>query len=290
MTAERLGPQDDQPYFGVDGDRFVPAPHARSWWAPTMLHGRLLAGLLARAVERAHGREDLHVARLTVDMFRNAPLEPVQVRTTAIRDGRRIRVAEATAHGDDGPVARASAVLLRQGDQPAGHVPTTPPWDAPPPEQLPPAKSRFAPLTWRFTEDNDPARHWSAGGARRLWMRETCGLIDGEPLSPLVRAALAADSASPLAHAGDIGLEFINADYTLYLSRLPIGDTIGLESGGHSSDRGVAVGYCTMHDTTGPIGYCMTAAIANPGVRPPRRHTEHQQATGDRPVARESGP
>jgi hypothetical protein len=269
--------QPEQPaYFEPSGDKFVPAPHARSWWAPTMLHGRLLGGLLARAIEHAHGREDLQVSRLTVDLFRNAPLAPVEVETVRIRDGRRIRVAEATAHGGDGPIARASAVLLRQGDQPAGTVPSTPPWDAPPPEALPPAKSRFPPQAWRFTEHNDPARHWAARGQRRLWMRETCGLVEGEPLSPLVRAALAADSSSPLAHASDVGLEFINADYTLYLSRLPVGDTIGLESGGHTSAHGVAVGHCTMHDADGPVGYCMTAAVANPGVRPPRQ--EHRPA------------
>jgi hypothetical protein len=134
-----------------------------------------------------------------------------------------------------------------------------------------PARSRFPPMAWRFTEGNDPARHWSAEGKRRIWMRETCALVAGEELSPLVRAALAADTASPLAHASDVGLEYINADYTLYLSRLPAGDTIGLESGGHSSSEGVAVGYCTVHDTKGPIGYCMTAAIANPGVKPPRK-------------------
>jgi hypothetical protein len=35
-----------------------------------------------------------------------------------------------------------------------------------------------------------------------------------------------------------------------------------------------------MHDLTGPVGYCMTAAVANPGVRPPRRrHTETDPAT-----------
>ena len=263
--------QPDEPYFSMQGDTFVPAPHARSWWAPTMLHGRLLAGLLARSLEREHGRDDLHTARLTVDMFRNAPMDPIRIQTVTIRDGRRIRVVEATAYGNDGPVARASAVLLRRGEQPTGHVPTTPPWDAPMPEDMTPAKSRFPPMAWRFTEGNDPARHWSAEGKRRIWMRETCALVTGEELSPLVRAALAADTASPLAHASDVGLEYINADYTLYLSRLPAGDTIGLESGGHSSSEGVAVGYCTVHDTKGPIGYCMTAAIANPGVKPPRK-------------------
>jgi hypothetical protein len=132
-------------------------------------------------------------------------------------------------------------------------------------------RSSFPLRSWRFNEDNEGARHWGGTGRRRVWISETCDLVEGERNSPLVRAALAADSASPLAHASDIGLDFINADYTLYLSRLPVGDFIGLESGGHTSTDGIAVGQCTMHDTSGPIGFCMTAAVANPGVRPPRR-------------------
>lgn len=272
-------PAFTEPYFTVRGTEFVPAAHARSWWAAAMLHGRLLGGLLARAGEREHGAVGWQASRLTVDLFRNAPLAPVTVGTERVRDGRRIRVVDGTAVVGGQLVAKASLVLLRQAEQPAGRVPATPAWDAPDPESLPAARSRFPPLAWRFTRDNDPARHWSAAGGRRLWLRETCELVAGEPLSPLVRAALAADSASPLAHASDTGLEFINADYTLYLSRLPVGDTVGLESGGHTSELGIAVGHCTMHDRSGPIGYCMTAAVANPGVRTPRRrHTESDQA------------
>jgi hypothetical protein len=257
------------PYFVAKADEFVPAPHARSWWAESMLHGRLLGGLLARAVERDHTEPGLHTARLTVDLFRNAPLAPVRIVTERVRNGRRIRVVEGTALVGDEPMGRASAVLLRQSEQPAGTVPATPAWDAPAPEDLPLSSSRFPPRVWRFDEHNEQTRHWGAAGRRRIWLRETCLLVDGEELTPLVRAALAADSASPLAHAADTGLEYINADYTLYLSRLPEGDTVGLESGGHTADVGVAVGHCTVHDRQGPIGFCMTATLANPGVRTP---------------------
>jgi hypothetical protein len=266
--------EPEQPaFFGTSGEEFLPAPHARSWWAATMVHGRLLGGLMARGVEVGHGDPELQVSRLTVDLFRNAPLAPVRIRTERIRDGRRIRVVEATAYVGETAAAKATAVLLRRSEQPEGTVPATQAWDAPSPEELPTRPSRFPPQTWRFTEHNDPARHWSAQGRRRLWMRETCALVDGEPVSPLLRAALAADSGSPLAHASDVGLGYINADYTLYLSRLPVGDAIGLESGGHTSAQGVAVGHCTMHDQLGPIGYSTTTAIANPGVKPPRRRT-----------------
>lgn len=265
-------PQPEPPaFFTRDGGRFIPEPHARSWWVPTMTHGRLLGGLLARALEIEHGRADLQFCRLTVDLFRNAPLEPLHVTTTRIREGYRIRVAEATVLAEIGPVAKATAVQLRRGEQPSGDIPATPRWDAPDPTTLP-TRPDVLLQRWQFSADGDPTR-------RRVWLQEVCQLVAGEPLSPFVRAALAADMASPLAHGSEDDLEFINADYTLYLSRLPVGEYIGLESSGHRSEAGVAVGHCTMHDRMGPIGYSATAAVANPGVRAPRRpHTAESAA------------
>ena len=64
---------------------------------------------------------------------------------------------------------------------------------------------------------------------RRSWLRDTRALVEGEALSPFVRAALAADFASPVANSGSHGLDHINADLTLHLGRLPEGDWIGIE-------------------------------------------------------------
>jgi hypothetical protein len=251
-------------YFTAREDELIPAPHARSWWSAEMLHGRLLGGLMARAVEAQHGTEELHFTRFTVDLFRNAALEPVRVTTERVRDGRRIRVVDAAVHSSGRAIARASALLLRRTEQPSGRVPSTPPWDAPPMEEFPAPAGSLLPMRL-FDAENRPMGMWSEAGEgpRRVWLRETRPLVAGESLSPFVRAALAADTASPLVHAGADGLEFINADYTLCLSRLPLSEAIGMQSGGHTSEDGVAVGHCTLHDATGPIGYCATTAVAN---------------------------
>jgi hypothetical protein len=254
---------DSEVFFTTDGEAFVPAPHARSPWAPDMLHGRLVGGLLARSVEIEHGDPDLHFTRLTVDLFRNSPLLPLRVTTTRVREGRRIRVVDATASTQQGVVGRASAVLLRRGEQPPGEVWPTPAWDAPTPAELGPAlraRDGWTPPfeLWGFDQ-------WSGPDGRRVWLRELHPLVEGESPSPFVRAALAADFANPLANSGSQGLQFINADYTIFLSRLPIDDAIGLEANGHLSDEGVAVGQCTLHDLSGPFGYCTVTALANPG-------------------------
>ncbi len=235
-------------YFTLTDDGFVPGESARSWWVPGMIHGRLLGGLMARELEAVHGDPEFQFSRFTVDLFRNAPFEPVGVSSVVVREGRRIRVTEATVTTSVGVVARASAVQLRRGSQPPSPVPTrTPSWDAPDPATMRRSVTEFG---------EDPAR-------RRMWVTEKSPLVDGETLSPFVRVALAADMASPLAHRGVEDIEFINADYTLTLSRDPVGKHIGLEAGGHTSDDGVAVGHCTMHDAEGPIGFSMAVAVAN---------------------------
>lgn len=225
-----------------------------------MLHGRLLGGLAARALEERYAEPGLHFARLTVDLFRNSPMLPVTVETSLIRDGRRIRVADAVISTDQGVIARASAVLLRQGEQPDGERSlVTPAWDQPVPSGPPPVQ----PGGWTPPFDLWRAAPWGAPGPGRVWMREKFPLVDDVPLTPFVRAALAADFASPLSNAQTDGLRFINADYTLTLARLPEDEFVGVEGTGHVSAGGVATGQVTVHDTAGPIGFCTVTAIAN---------------------------
>ncbi|MEQ4725655.1 acyl-CoA thioesterase domain-containing protein [Nonomuraea sp. B19D2] len=250
-------------FFTQKQSELVPAPHARGPWSPDMLHGRLLGGLAARAIERRYAQPGLHLARLTVDLFRSSPMVPVTVETSLIRSGRRILVADAIISTDQGPIGRAGAVLLRQGEQPDGaQTFVTPAWDSPPPDGPPPVDG---PTTWTPPFDLWRVTEWGKPGSGRAWLRESYQLVDDEPLTPLVRAALAADFASPLSNVSTGGrLGFINADYTLTLARLPAGELIGVETTGHLSADGVATGQVTMHDTAGPFGFCVVTAVANP--------------------------
>jgi hypothetical protein len=254
---------DQEAFFTAAGDELIPAPHARGPWAPDMMHGRLLGGLMARAIEREHAGEDLHVARFTVDLFRRAGVVPLRVATRRVRDGGRVRVVDASVTTGGGEVARASAVLLRRGAQPPGEIYTTPGWDVPDPGELGPSVSGVAFELWLTTSDGVRGdRAWESSKQRRAWVREAHELVAGESASPFVRVALAADLASPLTLFSTAGLRYINADYTLTIGRLPVSDAIGFESGGQLSDDGVAVSHSTLYDSAGPVGYCSVTAIA----------------------------
>jgi len=254
-------------FFRAEGDTLVPAAFATSPWGQ-VLHGRLIGGLTARAAEQARADvPELACGRLTVDLFRSVPLAPVGVSARTVRQGRRIVVLDVTVEQDGAPVGQGRAVLLRRSEQPDGTFRPVPAWDAPPPPRLGPPRSAEGSRwimpwqAWPVASAADGAGGVLSGG---MWVRDVHPLVTGEPLTPLVRLAMAADIASPVSHYSANGLSFINADYTVYLGREPHGEHVGIQPCGHVSERGVAAGQCVIHDERGAVGFVTTAAVANP--------------------------
>ncbi|MDT5135484.1 MAG: hypothetical protein QOE41_4795 [Mycobacterium sp.] len=259
-----------------EGDGYVPSGVAQGPWGRTMA-GHVVGGILGWAVERAAGDPQWQPARLTVDLFRPTALEHVAVAASVTRDGRRIRVAEAMLTQRDTVVARASAVFLRRGEQPDQQV-----WSAaitmpPLPEHEASLNNSpfhiraygWGPDTARSGDGAAESEH--APGPKYVWVRETRRLIEAEPLTPFVRAAMAGDVTNPLTHWGTRGMRFINVDYTLTLSRLPDGADVGLAALTHYSHDGVATGAATLFDEHGPIGSSIATALADSRFRPPLR-------------------
>lgn len=255
-------------FFAPEGGaRLLPRPEARSPWSADMLHGRLLAGLAARAVDLHHADGGFRPARLTIDLFRSPTMEPVEVAHERIRDGGRVRVVECDLHVGGRHAARTTVVLLRTGDHPPGRVWNRTAWDVPPPEEVAaPTGPSVSSMEIRAID----GRGMGSPTQRQVWLRDTRPLVDGESLSPFVRAAVAADLASPLGNSSDEGLAFINADITLYLGRPPAGEWIGLEVGAHVAADGVAVSRSDLFDRDGSFGFTDVCAVANtPMARTP---------------------
>src|SRR6201995_765187 len=102
----------NDPFFQIDGDHFVPTPAARGPWNPNSLHGRVIAGLLGHVIEQRHGDADFIPARLTADMYKLPDMSPVEVRTTVVREGYRIKVIDAEFISGGVSMARATCQLL----------------------------------------------------------------------------------------------------------------------------------------------------------------------------------
>lgn len=256
-------------YFTASADGLAPSDFAHGPWSTEMHHGRLLGGLAARAAELAAaeldgGLDGWRGARLTVDLFRAAPMEPVQSSATVLRQGGKVRVIDVVLTVAGHEVAAARSLFLREGHQPPGQIwqPERSAWPAP--EDCPRPEPR---------DGREPDERWHirvAGGGfdtsdqARLWTEETVNLVDDEPLSPFVRAAISADLASPLANSGDEGVHYINGDYTLLLSRYPTGTWVGVEVTDHHAADGIAVGSARLVDLDGPFATSVATAISRP--------------------------
>ena len=255
----------EQGFFEPDGGHLIPRPEARGPWSDRMLHGRLLAGIAARAVEAELGDPGFQPVRLTVDLFKAAGLDPLTTTVTVTRDGNRVRAAEASIEVGGVEAARASTLLLRTAAPPDNPVPGSPAWTDIGPEVLEPSTEHpHLVFDLRFV----PGHEFGSPGVRKAWYRETRPLVEGEQLTPFQRVALVADYANPFANMGDHGLDYINADLTLYLGRLPAGEWIAIETTEHVASDGVAVASCRLHDEQGPIGTNHVAAVLNPRMTP----------------------
>lgn len=250
-------------YFETTDAGLAPHAHAHAPWGEDMLHGRLLGGLAARSLEHEYGRRGWRAARLTVDLFRPAAMEPVSVEVRPVRNGRRIKVADAVMECAGHEVGRATAVFLALSEDPPGRIwrPEQTPWPDPTAMDAPDMPGSPAHTGWLF--------RWVAGGfgsgeQTRVWTNETDCLVDDEAISPFVRAALSGDIACPLANSSDAGLHYINADFSLLLGRYPTGNWVGLEVNQQIHSDGVSMGSATLVDERGPFATSSGVSLARP--------------------------
>lgn len=261
-------------FFVPDGDAFIPTDWARGPWGQT-ISGNYVGGLLGHVIERDAGDPELQPARLTVDLFRPAALaDPVRIESTVVREGRRLKLVDATMTQSGTVVARANALFLRRGEQPPGPRWSTAVTMPPVPAMPDPVPDDVVTSVWTYGKNGDTPSFglgaWAHHGPKYIWTRDLGLLVDGTELTPFARAAMAGDMASSLTHFGADGLPFINADYTLTLSRLPDGPYLGLAALTHHSHAGVATGTAVVVDGFGPIGTATATAVVNPGFNPPR--------------------
>ena len=262
--------------FEPDGDRLVPTLGAQGPWDPTTAHGGPVAGLLAREVERADtGDEPMRVGRLTLDLFRPVPLQPLHLRHEIVRAGRQIRVVDAELWWDEKMVARASAVFVRVGHEIESDVeaaeraaaPTIPGPDSPldPDTQLLPEIQFDPPGLFQTLELRRVAGRQGDGVPAVAWTRLTKPLVAGEETSPLQRFATIGDFASGLGNYVDYRTYVCpNADLSYHLLRYPEGEWVGLDANTVVGPDGIAQSRARAFDQTGFLGNIATTLVVSP--------------------------
>ncbi|MEV6227437.1 acyl-CoA thioesterase domain-containing protein [Saccharopolyspora shandongensis] len=253
----------------ADGEVLVPQQRARSQWSNAgQLRGAAVSGALARAAERAANglphADGFRAVRWTLDLFRPAATMPCRTQAAVVRQGRRLRLVDATILQEDKVVARASLLLLAGRGRTSG---TT--WAGPrthpstPPPGLRPATTE---PTLYFSEEigwtDTPAPHHNA--SRKMTWHLPAEIVADEPVTPFQHVASIADASNLVANWGDSGVEYINADVSLHLLRIPHEtDGVGISALERAEEDGIALATTVLYDRNGHLGQVELSAIAN---------------------------
>ena len=243
-------------FFHRDGDLYLPTELTRGPWSPQAQHGGPPAALLGVAMERTEAREGTMVVRATFEMLKPVPLTPLRLSTQVLSAGRSVQLIGGVLFSGSEEVVRGQAVRMRLTELPFEDPPLPPP--PPGPEQGKP--SRFFPTGQDAGYHTGMEGSFVRGGFLEqgpaiAWLRMRHPLVLGEPIPPLARVLIAADSGNGVSSALDYRRYiFINPDLTVNLHRYPEGEWVCLEAETTVSPRGVGLAVSLLHDLRGPIG------------------------------------
>jgi len=256
-------------FYVRDGARFVATGHTQWPWGPGYQHAGPPSALLARAILRTVADDPmLRITRLTVDLFAPAPITTVEVATSVLRAGRKVRRVEATLSADGKVFSRATALCVRTAEMALPAPPEDCRQRMPPPERGEP--HRFDVVHGELVGYAAAVETRRVAGGfgvnpTAVWIRPRVPLVLGEPLSPLDRVLIAADSGNGCAVVLDPArFTFVNADLTVALHREPEGEWVCLEASTWPEPTGVGLTESRLHDARGPIGWPLQNLLVEP--------------------------
>ena len=244
-------------FFEARGDVFQPSELTRGPWDPDAQHAGPPAALVARALEHVGEPEGKRIARVTFEILRPVPLDELRVDARVVRPGRSVEFLEASMHGPEGEVIRASAWRLRTqhvelDPAPRAEPPPHGPGDGEPRDFFPTGADvgYHTAMEYRFVSGS-----FLEPGPAVVWMRMRHPLLAGEEPSPLQRVAVAADSGNGVSAALDYRrFLFINTDLTIHLHRLPQGEWVCLDAVTRPEPDGVGMADTLLLDERGRLG------------------------------------
>jgi Thioesterase-like superfamily len=250
-------------------DRFIPSEHARGPWDPDALHGGAPAALMTREFERVEPGSRLAIARLSFEFLKPIRFEPLELSTQIVREGRRVQELSAQLRAGSELICTASALRIQP-------VPEELPRNGPEPAEAMPGPEQGTVQSFALNDStaaslattgmemswlNDP---WALGPGR-VWMRPRHPFLPEDPATPLMRLAGAADFGNGL--SAELPFDeflFINADLTIHLWRLPVGEWIGLDGRTLLQQGGMGTAESVLHDLDGPVGRSFQTLVVQP--------------------------
>jgi hypothetical protein len=237
--------------------------HTAGPWDAGAQHGGPPSALLGRAIQRCQPRDDMMIARFTVEILSSIPVGELSVQARLSRPGRSVELLEAAASAGGREVARAAAWrVLRTGDVAvASRLPV--------PAELPDTPSKapsgfldgyLSAIEWRAVQGG-----FTSPGPAVVWGKMRYPLVPDEEPSPLERVLTMADSGNGASWELDIRRWlFINPELTVHLHREAVGEWICLDAQTAVSPGGAGLASSVISDTAGPVGVGAQSLLVAP--------------------------
>lgn len=250
--------------YRVEGSIAHAQPCSAGPWDPSMQHGGAPAALVAWAVERMPMREPMQVSRMTFDFLRPIPVAPLEIKIDVQREGRKIQVCNVTLSAEGVACVRATVLKIRRTEMELPEHIIDEQVTLPGPEQGREAKIRFssheqfaAGVTLRSVRGT-----FGELGPGALWFRAQRQIIEGEPITPLMRAAMTGDFCNGVSAVLDFNeWTFINPDLTISLARMPVGEWILLDAQTWLGDHGAGLAFAKLGDERGYFGRAIQSLV-----------------------------
>jgi hypothetical protein len=231
-----------------------------------MQHGGAPSALVVWAAEAIPTAQPMQIARITVDLMRPVPIAPLTIETEVVRDGRKIQLCTVRLLADGVEVVRASVLKVRKlAVVVPADVEAEKPIDVAGPDRSREEDSGdsnkfLGGVTLRAAQGG-----FRAPGPSAIWFRPDRPIVEGAPISPAMRAALAADCSNGVSSVLDFRKWiFINADLTVTFAREPVGDWILLNGEMTLGPDGGGIAVSRLGDERGYFGRAVQSLVVEP--------------------------
>ncbi|WP_315724865.1 MULTISPECIES: thioesterase family protein [unclassified Bradyrhizobium] len=245
----------------------IPTSYAGGPWSPSVQHGAALAGLVTWAAEQIQVSPPMHIVRITIEFLRPAPIRAMEIKTDVDRAGRKAHMVTIRLISDGVELVRARVLRMRSADLgfPANqsNIPLNvsgPDMAYDDPEINENPNPFFSGVSMRFAREIERRPGYGA-----VWLRIIRSFIEGEQISPVVRAAIAADFTSgPSAIVDFNSWSYANSDLSIFLTRPPADDWILLNAEAWLGEHGTAIASSRLADARGYFGRATQTCLIEP--------------------------
>ncbi|HEX9296588.1 MAG TPA: thioesterase family protein [Polyangiaceae bacterium] len=253
-------------YVPLDELRFRATDATVGPWGPALQHGSPPAALLGHLLETRLPRPDARVAQMAFDFFGPLAVTEVSADLEVIRPGARIELSRARLWLAGRVAMQASAWRIAVQE---GRVPVIPLGRTLPrlPDPQPNSVLRVLPsflyaeaVEWRFANGA-----FETLGPATAWARPRVPLVEGVPVSPLVRLLLMVDSANGISAELDPSrYTFVPVALTVTIHRYPRTEWVGMTARSVIDGGGIGVTHADLFDEEDYLGSAIQTLFVAP--------------------------